>query len=117
MEDHHASAGPVSTLPGHRHRLPEGTSCDTHPDRPAVARIQGETDRFGCEYLMMCQGCYDSYQQFRLTEEQSLRRCERCGNLDTLSAVRDPEEGTYGPVYQMCGRCKRKMLTDFCQDD
>lgn len=38
--------GPISTLPGHRHKLPSGATCDDHPDRPAVARIQGETDSF-----------------------------------------------------------------------
>lgn len=25
--------GPISTLPGRRHELPEGTMCDVHPDR------------------------------------------------------------------------------------
>ncbi len=36
--------GPISSLPGAYHSLPKGTMCDEHPDRPAVARVQGETD-------------------------------------------------------------------------
>jgi hypothetical protein len=43
--------GPISTLPGHSHQVPDGTVCDDHPDRPAVARIQGETDSFGAELM------------------------------------------------------------------
>ena len=39
--------GPISTLPGSRHRVPDGQSCDTHSDRFAVYRIQGETDSTG----------------------------------------------------------------------
>lgn len=33
--------------------------CDDHPDVPAVARVQGETDSFGCEMHDLCQACLD----------------------------------------------------------
>ena len=51
------SNGPVPTLPGHSCGVPTSTKCDTHPDRDAIRRIQGETDSFGCEYIDMCQEC------------------------------------------------------------
>lgn len=41
--------GPTSYLPGHHCKLPPGTMCDEHPDRLAIARVQGETDSFGSE--------------------------------------------------------------------
>jgi hypothetical protein len=47
--------GPISTLPGAVHRVPEGATCDEHPDRPAVLRVQGETDSFGSETIDYCQ--------------------------------------------------------------
>lgn len=36
------SNGPVSSLPGHISRVPEGAKCDAHPDRDAVRRVQGK---------------------------------------------------------------------------
>jgi hypothetical protein len=39
--------GPISSLPGSTHAAPTAGMCDDHPDRPAVARVQGETDSFG----------------------------------------------------------------------
>jgi len=33
--------GPISTLSGSLHALPDGQTCDQHPDRTAVARVQG----------------------------------------------------------------------------
>lgn len=41
-----AVTGPISTLPGASHDFPDGTMCDDHPDRPAVARTQIEFEEF-----------------------------------------------------------------------
>jgi hypothetical protein len=47
--------GPISTLPGSSHHdVPDGMMCDDHPDRPAVTRLQGETDSFGSEMHDLC---------------------------------------------------------------
>lgn len=58
----YVSDGPVMTLPGARLPFPPGTTCDTegHEDRPAVARIQGETDSFGCEAADLCTECAEA---------------------------------------------------------
>lgn len=58
------SSGRVMTRTGSHHKVPAGATCDDHPDRPAVHRVQGETDSFGCEYIDWCQECYDKYQQY-----------------------------------------------------
>ena len=105
--------GPISTLPGRSHDFPEGTKCDEHPDRPAVARIQGETDSFGCEMHDMCAECLQAERDWlRSPEAQEWRtgRCEWCGKDATdLRDARDYDEGMCGRVYRVCGPCVKRV--------
>lgn len=102
------SHGPVMTMPGHEFKCPTGTLCDTNHedgDRIAVKRIQGETDSMGCEYVDLCQECFDDYQKRDLTEE-STGKCDRCGyQKTTLRKRRDYDEGLCGPIYNVCLEC------------
>jgi len=99
--------GPISTLAGHRHDLPEGTMCDSHPDRPAVARVQGETDSMGSELNDLCQECINEERTGR--EEMRTGQCEWCRNPATdLRDRRDTDEGMCGRVYRVCGACVKK---------
>ncbi len=92
--------GPISTLPGALHALPEGQKCDQHPRRKAVARVQGETDSFGCEMNDMCQECLDEYRAWKNSPEAAEWRkgqCEWCkGEATDLRDRRDYEEGMSG---------------------
>ena len=98
--------GPISTLPGTRRESPEGTMCDDHPDRKAVARVQGETDSFGCEMYDLCQECIDEMRKHSAEARRGM--CDWCKHEATdLRARRDFEEGMCGPVYQVCGACVR----------
>lgn len=100
------SRGPVSTLPGSAHALPERAMCDDHSDRPAVARVQGETDSFGCEYLDLCQECLKKIRDYANSAEVRSGPCEWCRNQATdLRYARDYDEGMGGPVYRVCGAC------------
>ena len=105
--------GPISTLPGTGHSLPEGQKCDRHPRRKAVARIQGETDSFGCELNDMCQECADEYRAYKNSPEAVERRkgiCEWCKNpADDLRDRRDFEEGMCGRIYRVCGGCVKRQ--------
>ncbi len=102
----YVSNGPVSTMPGNGLTLPEGTTCDRHEDRPAVKRIQGETDSFGCEAVDMCQECYDAWRNRDKTAETT-GRCDRCGqHKTTLAKRRDYDEGSCGPLYDVCLECR-----------
>lgn len=95
--------GPCSTLPGSRHQLPEGTACDEHRSVPAVARVQGETDSFGAELHDLCQPCLDA-----LKSGMSSGCCDWCEkHAIDLRSRRDFEEGSCGPVYEVCGDCVR----------
>lgn len=96
--------GPISTLPGARHPVPDGQMCDDHPDRPAVARIQGETDSFGCEMNDMCAECLAEERSY--AAEARAGRCDWCKqDVTDLRPRRDYDEGTCGRVYHVCGAC------------
>lgn len=98
------SRGPVSTLPGHAASLPTGTMCDCHSDRLAVARVQGETDSFGCEYNDLCKECLDGERSARESERSGT--CEWCkSTASDLRDKRDYDEGFSGRVYRVCGEC------------
>lgn len=102
--------GPISTLPGRRHDLPDGTKCDEHPDRPAVARVQGETDSFGCEMHDLCQECMDDLRAYERSEEARTGRCDWCKkDVTDLADARDYDEGMYGPVYRVCAVCRKRV--------
>ncbi len=99
------SIGPVSTLPGSIRAVPVGTECDEHPGVLAVKRVQGETDSFGCEYLDMCQECYDKYKEEMRNVDNS-GTCDWCKkSADQVFNHRDIEEGSCGRVYQVCQAC------------
>lgn len=102
-------SGPTSSLPYSRHIVPTGTMCDEHPDRPAVARVQGETDSFGAEYIDCCQECADELAASREVEREKGGVCDWCHtHQPRLSNRRDIDEGSSGPVYRVCDPCIRK---------
>lgn len=105
--------GPISTLPGTDHELPEGTVCDEHSDRLAVHRVQGETDSFGAELNDLCQECFEEMRQ----QGNPAGRCDWCGlESDKLRCARDFDEGLHGPVYLVCRPCQRKQLADLVDE-
>lgn len=102
------SNGPVATMPGSHHSVPEGTKCDEHSTVPAVRRIQGETDSFGCEYYDVCQACYDKDVEDRKNRDRS-GYCDWCKcHAPRVSPRRDFEEGSSGRLYDVCDACIKK---------
>lgn len=105
--------GPISTLPNSHHKVPDGTMCDEHSDRPAVHRVQGETDSFGSEMNDMCQECYDSHKQYLCSDaakENRIGTCEWCQQSATdLRDARDYDEGMSGRIYRVCGPCIKRV--------
>ncbi len=98
--------GPISSLPGARHAVPKGTMCDDHPDRPAVQRIQGETDSFGSEMNDLCQECVDEMKRQIQEQANVEEQCDWCKTMQkNLRPHRDFEEGSSGRVYDVCPRC------------
>ena len=96
--------GPISTLPGSGHGFPDGAMCDEHPDRPAVRRVQGETDSFGSEMHDMCAECHGKYRAEMSAPDPG--KCDWCkADVNDRSHKRDYEEGMSGRVYLVCKPC------------
>lgn len=101
--------GPISTLPGASHTVPKGCVCDDHHDRPAVVRIQGETDSFGAELIDMCEECLQEYRE-QLRNEDTSGQCDWCHqHKPKLRPRRDYDEGMYGRVYDVCDDCIKRQ--------
>lgn len=113
------SEGPVSTMPGSKHAVPPGATCDDHPDRMAIHRIQGETDSSGCEYMDLCDECY---KEMRAAQEIVDRSgvCDWCRrHKPKLSKRRDFDEGTAGRIYDVCDDCiaeEQQRLSEELED-
>lgn len=94
----------VSSLPGSSHFVPENAKCDIHTDRNAVANIQGETDSFGAEYILMCRECYEEYKEE--AKKPHISTCDWCkAERVPVRPRRDYDEGMNGPVYYCCQDC------------
>lgn len=112
------SRGPVSSMPYSRHELPEGTMCDDHPKRKAVARVQGETDSFGCEFNDLCRECLKELRDYQQSAEARTGACDWCHKPATdLRDRRDYDEGMAGPLYRVCGPCVQRQEKDWDDDD
>jgi hypothetical protein len=110
--------GPNSYRPGQSVFVPEGATCDEHNDREAKYRIVGETDSFGSELVDMCEECYEEYRQQTDTKYQEIQYCEVCKEMKQyVTRRRDPEEGSSGPVYDMCSDCYRNIVSGLVGDD
>lgn len=85
--------------------------CDEHPDRKALFRLTGETDSMGSEFHYQCQECNDRHKEAVKNAPPTIGTCEWCNTQDTkLDFHRDWEEGTSGPVYQLCKSCIGKNI-------
>lgn len=107
--------GPISSLPGARHGVPDGTMCDEHPDRLAVARVQGETDSFGAELYDMCDECLRAHREEM--SEPDIGTCQWCKAENVaLRPARDYEEGCHGPVYSVCASCQKRQANELAAE-
>ncbi|MFH1631873.1 MAG: hypothetical protein ABIA47_02515 [bacterium] len=105
------SDGPVTTLPGSSAPLPVSQMCDGYNcrcDKPATRRIQGETDSFGAEFMDLCDDCYRKYRAD--TPWYHDATCDWCkSEHQSIVPTRDIDEGSHGPVYYVCSKCKAKQ--------
>ena len=108
--------GPINTLPGARHKLPAGAMCDGYNcecNKPAVKRIQGETDSFGSELNDFCEDCLKLMEADEEAERATPRCCDWCKTMSTtVRPARDYNEGSSGPLYDVCSPCRQKQLQE-----
>ena len=109
--------GPFGSLPGSRHLVPRGMVCDNHQDRPAVARIQGETDSMGSEMRDWCEECHRQHLT-QASEADKSGYCELCDeNMPVIKKWRDPDEGRCGRIYDACTKCIGERNRQFLEDN
>lgn len=90
---------------------------------PAVIAIVGETDSFGSEFLPMCQKHKEEYIAQRdladeVEEEHPTGCCDWCKTSGVVVYPhRDSEEGSSGPVYDVCNACIQKENESFEWED
>lgn len=98
-----------------------GTTCEEHPDVPAIKRICSEADSFGAEYMNFCQPCWDNYQQGLKEKEEDPEQWDTCTECKKkaprLISYRDMDEGMHGPVYEHCEECHSKMNARIAEED
>lgn len=81
--------------------------CD-NCDQPAVGRICVEADSFGAEWAHYCE------KHLAIAEakakEPLIGNCDWCKAVDIeIFPTRDTDEGSHGPVYDVCKCCRQKQ--------
>ncbi len=75
---------------------------------PATHRLQGETDSFGAEYHYLCDEHIEKNREREETADRS-GCCDWCKkDKPELNPRRDIDEGSNGPVYNVCRECAQK---------
>lgn len=90
-----------------------GSICEDC-NEPAVTTLVGETDSFGSEFHPLCQKHKDEYIVARDKEQEDEENnptgcCDWCKRSHVkVRPHRDFEEGSCGPVYDVCDACIAK---------
>ena len=88
----------------------KGEKCDNHPDRLAEHCIAGECDSLGYETVYQCTECHEAF--LKRKHDPIKGDCDICKCPSThLRHIRDPEEGSSGPVYLACPVCRSNILS------
>lgn len=103
----------MSILPGAKRSLhgDEDENFCEHEDcnEKACGKVAGEVDSMGVEWEFYCENhINERVDAIRNTEE--VGSCEWCGEeSDNLRPYRDIDEGSNGPVYDVCPSCRQKQ--------
>lgn len=104
---------------GQRVSVPENTMCSIHPEIEATHRFVVSVDGAAVEHVDYCEDC-GVLHQIKLdtvNEEENIGNCEWCRKIDVpVFETRDPEEGMFGAVYDVCRCCIREMNEAFTKD-
>ena len=85
-------------------------------ENDATVRVQGETDSWGVEHHHYCEACHALIEElneyYTKKHEDDEAQCEWCKKVTTqkdLRYTRDIDEGSNGPVYEVCGSCRARQ--------
>lgn len=102
----------TAPLPGHVRELRPEDQCPCQYDEckaHATHEFLVEADSMGEEWLPLCE---THVEQFRIDAAQDcIASCDWCKAENVVVApFRDFEEGTHGPVYDVCEVCRGKAI-------
>jgi hypothetical protein len=99
----------MSNLPGSRMKYIGSETCEEcNTETRASWRLTGECDSFGCEYVFLCNDHMTKHDEAAKVANTS-GTCDWCKtHQPDLSPHRDFEEGSNGPVYDICLACIQK---------
>jgi hypothetical protein len=76
--------------------------------RPVYGRVAGEVDSFGVEWIHLCKIHYLAEQA--KPDQPVIDTCDWCRTADVeVFPTRDTDEGTHGPVYDVCKCCRQRQ--------
>lgn len=71
----------------------------------------------GCEMNDLCKECLDADRAYAKSDEARTGKCDWCKkDVTDLRTARDYEEGTHGPVYEICGACHKKQQDEINEE-
>lgn len=98
----------MAHLPGQRFKCTDNEICEDC-DKPATWTLVGETDSFGSEYIYLCDEHMEKFDEEQRNADHS-GTCEWCKqHKPLLRPTRDIDEGSSGPVYDVCTECRIKQ--------
>lgn len=100
-------------LPGNRIKYSGNEFCEECLDSSrATWKLTGECDSFGCEYVFLCDKHLEEHDAAALVADTS-GTCEWCKlEKEKLRPHRDIDEGSNGPVYNICSACIQKEAVE-----
>lgn len=99
----------MSYLPGMKLKVLHTDVCEEGDCfKKAVLKIVNEVDSFGYETFCMCEEHAAEYENEKKEEEHQEQQCDWCFSMRRdVIPFRDWEEGSNGPVYEVCPDCRR----------
>lgn len=90
-------------------KLDGSHKCDWCRTNPATINMQGETDSFGYEENHICTSCHEKSKHDERERYESETFCDWCKkDKKHCTLMRDSDEGSHGPVYNVCPECRGK---------
>lgn len=110
----------LAPLPGHVREIRSGDDCPCQYDEckdAATHEYCTEADGMGAEWLPLCNAHLEQFKKDVEAGGPTIDTCDWCKAHDVeIFPFRDWEEGSNGPVYDVCNACIRKS-NDYAHEE
>lgn len=102
----------MGVLPGQLRKLTDSREACSYCGVPATHELIGEVDGFGHESTPYCEK-HGVMQKEEHTKSREVTTCAWCKTIGVeTSPHRDFEEGSNGPLYDVCDGCRSREIAD-----